>query len=441
MRICFVEDKAASDLEPLSLTRPVFDLMLGATTVAQKIARAFGVGGRPARCGMVVRAHLEALQRARTPQACVNDAAWLARGPTVVVNGRWIPPEPFPIPPGDSPWVGLCDGAPACAFVNAGQAAGLGPNEVDGWFAALASTADCREVGGEWVCRPWDLVVKNPDHLIRDFEATPRIGPTPRHLSAAALIGSPGCLSIHELAQIDPYTVFDTTNGPITIDAGVVVRPFTRIEGPCYVGPRTQLFSAEIRGGVTLGACCRIGGEVEQSIVHGYTNKYHEGFVGHSYIGEWVNVGAISSTSDLRNDYGEVFIDSGGDPIPTAQTKVGSFLGDHTRMGIGCMLNTGTTVGVMCNLLPAGRLLPRHVPSFTTVAHGRVAPGVDVERLFETARIVKSRRGEAFSPREEELFLDLYARTRLERERACQWVREKIGDRELVAHLPLFHSL
>jgi hypothetical protein len=171
---------------------------------------------------------------------------------------------------------------------------------------------------------------------------------------------------------------------------------------------------------VTLGPDCRIGGEVEESIVHGYSNKYHEGFLGHAYLGEWVNLGALTSNSDLRNDYGEVFVPIGGDPRATGQIKVGCFLGDHTRTGMGCLLNTGTVVGVMCNLLPLGRLLPKHIPSFTDLRYGRLAPCAPLDHLLETARIVMGRRGREFTIVEQQLFAGLYEQTRLERERAFQ---------------------
>jgi UDP-N-acetylglucosamine diphosphorylase/glucosamine-1-phosphate N-acetyltransferase len=433
MRLCLVEDKAATGLAPLSLTRPVFDLLLGATTLAGKIARAFGAPLDLTGCGVVVRSHLEARRRLQAPQTVVNDADWLARGPTVVVNGRWVPPVGFEVPKEDSPWVAFCEGRPACALVGPEQAAALRPDEVDAWFEEVAAKATPRYLGGVWVRQPWDLVVNNADHLIRDFEAAERIGPTLRQLSSIALIGPPGRLSIHGSARIDPYTALDTTQGPITIDAGVMIQPFTRIEGPSYIGPHTQLYRANIRGGVTLGPHCRIGGEIEASVIQGHTNKYHEGFLGHSYVGEWVNLGAITSNSDLRNDYAQVFADTGAEPIPTGQTKVGCFLGDHTRTGMGCMLNTGTIVGVMCNLLPAGRLLPRNVPSFTTVSFGRVAPGPPLDQLFQTARIVMGRRGMIFSALEEQLFLDLHEQTCLERERTLQRARGHREDRWPVA--------
>ena len=142
--------------------------------------------------------------------------------------------------------------------------------------------------------------------------------------------------------------------------------------------------------------------------------------LGHAYVGEWVNLGAITSNSDLRNDYGEVHVPLQGDPIPTGQAKVGCFIGDHTRTGMGSMLNTGTAIGVMCNVLPAGVLLPKHVPSFTAVSYGRVAPGFPLDQLFETARTVMGRRGKSFGEAEEQLYTTLFEQTRLERERAFQ---------------------
>jgi UDP-N-acetylglucosamine diphosphorylase/glucosamine-1-phosphate N-acetyltransferase len=420
MRLCIAEDNAVADLGPLTSTRPVFDLLLGACSLGDRIARAFRVGADPGRRAMVIRPHLAALQRERAPQAVVNQPGRMAGGLTLVVNGRWVPGPARLAAPRRAGWVGFSEGLPACAVVGPGEAAGLEPGQVDAWFARVAARSEPSEVGGSWVRRPWDLVALNGALLTRDYEAAPPPGVRAPALDRVAVIGPADRLSVHESARVEPFCTFDTATGPITIAEGAVVQSFTRIEGPCYVGPGTQLFRAHLRGGVTLGPCCRVGGEVEASIVQGYTNKYHEGFLGHSYVGEWVNLGALTSSSDLRNDYGEVSVPLGGDPVPTGMAKVGCFIGDHTRTGMGSLINTGTVAGVMCNLLPAGPLLPKHIPSFTAVLYGRVAPNFPVEHLFETARVVKGRRGQVFTPVEEQLFLDLFEQTRLERARAFQ---------------------
>src|SRR5208337_758656 len=164
--------------------------------------------------------------------------------------------------------------------------------------------------------------------LERDFVALTRNGLSTTIPANLALVGPPDRLWIDETARVDPYTVFDTTNGPIMVGPRAWIQPFTRVEGPCSIGAETQLFRGNIRECVSIGPNCRIGGEVEASIVHGHSNKYHEGFLGHAYVGEWVNLGAITSNSDLRNDYGEVSVPLQGDPVKTGQTKVGCFIGD-----------------------------------------------------------------------------------------------------------------
>jgi UDP-N-acetylglucosamine diphosphorylase/glucosamine-1-phosphate N-acetyltransferase len=430
MRLCLVEDHAVSQLEPLTLTRAAYELRLGSHSLGTKTARAFGVGPGPARRSAMVRPYLAAIQRQRDPHTVINDRTWLAQGPCLVANARWVPPVGFRMPEDGGAWLGLCDGQPACALVGPELAAGLAPSQVDGWFEEVALRPDVEvfDLGGEWIHRPWDLVARNAEHLERDFANDGRVGLSNKHLAKMALVGPSDRLFLHETARIDPYTVFDTTNGPITLEAGVWVQPFTRVEGPCHIARDTQLFRANLRGAVSLGPNCRIGGEVEAAIVHGHSNKYHEGFLGHAYVGEWVNLGAITSNSDLRNDYGEVSVPLQGDPIPTGQAKVGCFVGDHTRTGMGSMLNTGTSIGVMCNVLPAGILLPKHVPSFTAVLYGRVAPGFPTDQMFATAKIVMSRRGQEFTATERRLYAELYEQTRLERERAFQRSSDRRGD-------------
>ena len=431
MRLCLVEDHAVAGLEPLTLTRPAHTLMLGATTLGEKIAQYFGVGPGPARRGTILRTSLASTMVEADPHTVVNDEDWLARDSVLVVRSRWVPPNGVLDLTQDAPRIGLCEGIPAFALVDAADAAQLRPNLVDSWFDQLLSRPrwDCVDVEGDWIRRPWDLVAKNNDHLVRDFERAASFGLSNRHLSSTAIVGPVDRLKIHDSARIDPYVVLDTTNGPITIGSNVWLQPFTRVEGPAFIGSNTQLFRANIRGGVTIGPSCRIGGEVEASIVHGFSNKYHEGFLGHAYVGEWVNLGAITSNSDLRNDYGEVAVPLQGEPIPTGQAKVGCFIGDHTRTGMGSMLNTGTSIGVMCNVLPAGPLLPKHIPSFSAVLYGRIAPGFPLDQMFQTARVVKSRRGKVFSPIEEDLYRLLYDQTRIERERAFQRSADRRGDR------------
>src|SRR5262249_29479472 len=158
--------------------------------------------------------------------------------------------------------------------------------------------------------------------------------------------------------------------------------------------PQTQVLGAKVRAGTTLGSNCRVGGEVEASIVHGHSNKYHDGFLGHSYVGEWVNLGAGTSNSDLRNEYGEVNVTVNGRPVATALNKVGCFIGDHAKTGLGTLLNTGSNFGIFANLLPAGTLLPRYVPAFASWWNGTLADRDDFAQRMRTAATVMQRRGQ-----------------------------------------------
>jgi hypothetical protein len=161
-----------------------------------------------------------------------------------------------------------------------------------------------------------------------------------------------------------------------------------------------------------------VGGEVEESILHGYVNKYHEGFLGHSYVCPWVNIGAITSTSDLKNDYSSVRVPLQGVPIDSGSSKVGSFIGDHTKTAIDSMFNTGSSIGVMTMVLPGGRLLPRHIPSFCNVSFGELAADWPLEDGIQTARMAMQRRECELTPAAENLLKVVYAQTADEREAA-----------------------
>ena len=138
---------------------------------------------------------------------------------------------------------------------------------------------------------------------------------------------------------------------------------------------------------------CRVGGEVEESIIQGYSNKYHDGFLGHAYVGEWVNLGALTTNSDLKNDYSTVSVVlDGKTPIDTGSTKVGSLIGDHTKTSIGTLLNTGAYVGAMAVIAATGKPLPKFIPSFAWFLEGVVTKGFGKKALYETARMAMGRR-------------------------------------------------
>ncbi|HWL09077.1 MAG TPA: hypothetical protein VNQ76_11790, partial [Planctomicrobium sp.] len=174
---------------------------------------------------------------------------------------------------------------------------------------------------------------------------------------------------------------------------------------------------ANIREGCSFGPVCRIGGEIEESIFQGYANKYHDGFLGHSYVCPWVNLGALTSNSDLKNDYSNVSVPLQGVKVETGSTKVGSFIGDHTKTALCSLFNTGSSIGIMSLILPGGELLPKHVPSFTRVWHSRLETLPDgCESGIQTAKIAMARRGQTLTPEMERLIRTQFQLTEPERE-------------------------
>jgi len=411
MRVCLFEDGAES-LEPLTLTRPVFDLLCGQTTLAAKQLRHFA----PCTGGVLVRPYLAELYRLQHAHVPVNDLSWLRAEAAILVNGRWLPPD-SPAVAVNGPCVGLVDDEVAYAVLGPERLQYCSPDTLADCLQTWKETLPCHAAGSTLITYPWDLVQHNARQLVVDFQCAPRPGVAGLPLT---VVGPPDRILVDPTARIDPMVVADTTAGPVVIDREAVIAAFTRLEGPCYIGPNTHVFGAKIRGGTTLGPHCRVGGEIEASIIHGYSNKYHDGFLGHSYLGEWVNLGAGTHNSDLRNDYGPVRVISDGRAIDTGLTKVGCFIGDHSKTGLGTLLNTGSNIGAFCNLLPAGPLAPKYVPSFTSWWNGTLRENGDWPKLLATAREVMHRRGCALTDAHATLYGRVFEETDLERRRALR---------------------
>lgn len=165
------------------------------------------------------------------------------------------------------------------------------------------------------------------------------------------VVGKEKNLFIHPSAQIYPGVIFDTTKGPIIIEEQTSISPFSFLEGPLYIGKDCQIDNAKIGGGTLIGSNCRLGGEIENSIILDYSNKHHEGFLGHSFVGSWVNIGALATTSDLKNNYGIVKLKIGALEVNTGTIKFGSMISTFSKIAIGTMLNTGSVIDIGCNVM------------------------------------------------------------------------------------------
>jgi UDP-N-acetylglucosamine diphosphorylase/glucosamine-1-phosphate N-acetyltransferase len=189
-------------------------------------------------------------------------------------------------------------------------------------------------------------------------------------------------------AEVEPGVVFDVRGGAIVLESGVEVRHGTRLEGPLYAGPFTRLLGGFIRTSV-FGPRCVVRGEISSSIFTGYANKAHDGYVGHSVLGHWVNLGAGTTTSNLKNTYGEIRLSVGGTTIETGRSNLGSLIGDHAKTAIGTMLPTGAVVGAGASVFGAGQV-PKYIAPLAWGVGG--SQTLDEEGFLKIAGRVMPRR-------------------------------------------------
>jgi UDP-N-acetylglucosamine diphosphorylase/glucosamine-1-phosphate N-acetyltransferase len=207
-------------------------------------------------------------------------------------------------------------------------------------------------------------------------------------------------------AQLYPGVVVDASSGPVFIGSKVKVEPYSYLAGPLYVARETHVVGGKIAG-CSVGPICRVGGELEETIIQGYSNKYHAGFIGHSYLGEWINLGAMTTNSDLKNNYAVVKSSVNGELIDTGQLKVGSFIGDFTRTAIGTLLNTGINIGVSCNIISDKLVTDAEIPSFTWYSPKHKMPYSYAKAVATIERSMLRREvkpSEALKKRLEEIF-------------------------------------
>lgn len=258
----------------------------------------------------------------------------------------------------------------------------------------------------------WDLVQSNGLAIAaqaKHFE-------DPLSLPGAVEVRGPrSSLRIDGRADVELHVTFDTRLGPVVVEEGASVESFSRVMGPCYIGPKTKVYSALVGGGTSVFAGCKVGGQVENSIIMSHTNKAHHGYAGDSYVGEWVNLGAGSTFSNLKNTYGNVRLDIDGETVDSGMLKLGPVVGDMSKVSIGALVYSGRLLGTGCHV--AG-LVGKNVPSFTySDGSGRMVELL-IESVVETQRRVVERRGKTLTRAEEALIRKTFDDTSRERRRA-----------------------
>ncbi len=261
---------------------------------------------------------------------------------------------------------------------------------------------------------PWDIFMQNGKQIERDLARISQ-GRKSEDLQGEG-IGQWGEYPVfaEENARV-MHAMIDTTEGPVYLGKNTQVMQGTLIKGPLALCEGSLIkMGAKIYGGNTFGPYCKVAGEVENTVMTGYSNKAHDGFLGDAVLGEWCNLGAGTNCSNLKNDYSQVKVWSYAEDrfVPTGLQFCGLLMGDHSKSAIGTQFNTGTVVGVGANVFGAG--FPKNfIPSFTW---GKET--YRVERAIETARIVYSRRNRTFGETDAEILRAVYRLSAGNRERA-----------------------
>src|SRR4030043_473808 len=308
-----------SNLFPLTLGRPLWELRVGMTSLAEKL----GAKIQPDDTAYFVPDYMAEVYRAQVGKPA-NDMAALAGYDLILVNPV-VKAENLKVLAKGPSEVGLDErGMVIYARISKDDVKRLASDDIEQFIASAREklpNVSCKRPVWNYT---WDLVLANSAQITAEFAAAGRNGFEGSLEEPVAIRGSRKDVYVAPGVKVHPMVTIDAEHGPVYIDQGAEILSFTRIEGPCYIGKDSILLGANCREGNSIGPCCRIGGEVEESIIHGYSNKYHDGFLGHSYVGEWVNLGALTTNSDLKHVYSNVSVLlHGRRSIDTGSPKVG----------------------------------------------------------------------------------------------------------------------
>ncbi|MCC7055511.1 MAG: hypothetical protein IT355_19725 [Gemmatimonadaceae bacterium] len=356
-------------LAPVSTARPLAEVRAGACLVRERWAAALGVPVS----GTVAARRLAGFDEPGAAPVLADDTV-LAAG-TIVALSHFAPSLAAVADGTHDTWTHagtvvasrLAGNTTVGAIRATGVAAGRLATTIDGWM----------------LTQPWDLVGLLPAMLGADLLHLANESAAPAALPPDVRVLGSHPVRIAESAVIEPFVVLDATQGAILVGEHTLVRSFSRLAGPFVLGRHSQWMGGSGQT-VSIGDHCRANGEMSTTIMCGHANKGHDGFVGHSYLGRWTNLGAGTVTSNLKNTYGTVSF-AGAD---TGLQFLGSILGDHAKTGILTRLTTGSSIGAGANVISDDVVLSV-VPAF---AWGSRGDRYDRERFLQTAERVMARR-------------------------------------------------
>lgn len=387
MNYILFDDYSRSNLLPFTYTKPVSEIRFGILTITEKWEK-----------------HLNVKMSFQTQEFLSKKYPTIISSDNIFINGKICPNQEL---------IKIISSLDKNAAIKSGNDLIAFRTEEKTIIDLEALLKDATEVSKSYISikNVWDIFSKNTQALQNDFELITKGRKSESLSSSNTLIGSTQFLFIEEGAKVEA-SVLNTTTGPIYISKHAEVMEGSLIRGPFSLGEHSALkLGTKIYGATTIGPHCKVGGEVNNSVIFGYTNKAHDGFLGNSVIGEWCNLGADSNNSNLKNNYANVKVfNYKAEAMKDSQLQFcGLMMGDHSKCGINTMFNTGTVVGVAANIFGGG-FPPTHIPSFTWGGADK-SETYKLNKMFETAQRVFDRRGIEFNEIEKNILTHLFSIT------------------------------
>lgn len=369
MYICLVEDQGYRNLFPLTKTRPSFGLRCGRFTIEERITKILSPYAD--RFYYLMRPELWPVWKDRCGENKPCSFGIPQEGNRLILNGRALMDERalnkiLTFADNGESVIWLAEDTWAAVYLPAGEESFEGDVLTDNRLH-VSSFKKQHYLNAPIITYTWDLTQHNAEMIQADFSYLDRrrmrlrYPPLPRF---TAVIDNKKLL-IGQNTEIQPFVTLDARNGPIIIGDNTTIESGTYVKGPVSIGDNC-LISANTKmyDNTTIGDVCKAGGEISHTIIHAFSNKRHDGFLGNAYLGEWINMGAGTTNSNLKNNYNTIQVQVDGETIDTGSQFVGLYMGDHCRTGIGTVFNTATFVGVGCNIFGEG-FPPRYIEDFT----------------------------------------------------------------------------
>jgi UDP-N-acetylglucosamine diphosphorylase / glucose-1-phosphate thymidylyltransferase / UDP-N-acetylgalactosamine diphosphorylase / glucosamine-1-phosphate N-acetyltransferase / galactosamine-1-phosphate N-acetyltransferase len=409
INVCIFEDEGYEDLLPLTFARPAYDLLVGIDTIFDKIYRYFNYANITLHC----RSYLKPFVKTKYPDLAVNKIN--TGSMCLFINGRVLMNDELMSD------LSQIDEDHNYLFTHQGEivamlVSGKELDHLEAMFCSVPNKADLiqylrplsvsKEIKSLSIINNlWDLLSYNEETLVSDFRYFNQPGIIKGEIHPFSVIYKENNVFIDTGTVVEDFVVINAKNGPVYIEENVYIESGSRLEGPLFIGKNTKILGGKIKNS-SIGPNCKVAGEINGSVFYQYSNKSHTGYIGNSYIGEWVNLGAQTTTSNLKNTYTEVKIDTGTQIINSGQLFLGSIIGDHVKTGINAVLNTGTIIGYGSNIFGTA-LHSKYIAPFTWGEKDNYCV-YKLDKYLETAKRMMDRRNIELSKSDIEIVSYLY---------------------------------